>query len=101
MWYNIRVEREYLKVSLTGPKVRPVFGKAKPRNIPVGSKFLVQGFTQGGNLQSSSTMQSSLMIGGVSLAGQTTIGIPSRQNRETSRLVRLFLCRIVRSVGII
>ena len=30
LWYNIRVEREYLEVSLTGPKARPVFGKAKP-----------------------------------------------------------------------
>ncbi len=30
LWYNIRVEREYLEVSLTGLKARPVFGKAKP-----------------------------------------------------------------------
>ncbi len=26
LWYNIRVEREYIGVSLTGPKLRPVFG---------------------------------------------------------------------------
>ena len=30
LWYNIREEREYLEVSLTGLKARPVFGKAKP-----------------------------------------------------------------------
>ena len=30
LWYNIRVEGEYLEVSLTGPKARPVFGKTKP-----------------------------------------------------------------------
>ena len=41
LWYNIRVEREYLEVSLTGPKARPVFGKAKPRNFPAGSKIMV------------------------------------------------------------
>ena len=41
LWYNIRVEREYLEVSLTGPKVWPVFGKAKPQNILVHSGFMV------------------------------------------------------------
>lgn len=30
IWYNVHAEREHCEVSLTGLKVRPVFGKAKP-----------------------------------------------------------------------
>ena len=30
-----------MEVSLTGPKARPVFGKAKPQNLPVGSGLIV------------------------------------------------------------
>ena len=39
LWYNIRVEREYLEVSLTGPKVWPVFGLCQSAKLPGPLRF--------------------------------------------------------------
>ena len=41
LWYNNHAKRDYEGVSLTGPKARPVFGKAKAKNVPAGSKIMV------------------------------------------------------------
>ena len=41
LWYNVHTECEHLGVSLTGLKVWPVSGKAKPQNVPVLLDFMV------------------------------------------------------------
>ena len=37
----IQSSKDDMEVSLTGLKARPVFGKAKPQNLPVGSGLIV------------------------------------------------------------
>ena len=48
LWYKVHAEREPTiifddsGVLLAGPESRLAFGKAKPQNVPVGSKLMVQ-----------------------------------------------------------